>query len=133
MSITDLFDEDLGFLDQESMTFDEYEEQAMGTAIYPGYLIYPVMELCGEAGEVAEKLKKLIRDDYLPLDGGDPLTDLDFEQRLEIARELGDVLWALTAAATDLGFSLNEIADLNIEKLNSRQRRGKLQGSGDDR
>ena len=136
MSITDLIDDDAPLWDDEAdptMTFYEYQEAAMQTAVYPGHLIYPIMELNGEAGECAEKLKKLLRDDQLPLDGGDPLLDLNLEQRVELAKELGDVLWALTAAATDLGFDLDEIADMNIEKLSSRQQRSVIHGSGDNR
>ena len=106
------------------MDFDEYQKQANETAIYPVRysLLYPALGLAGEAGEVAEKVKKIIRDDK----------DIESERK-NIARELGDVLWYVSAVARDIGYTLGGIADLNIEKLQSRKERGKLQGNGDDR
>jgi len=109
------------------MEFSEYEEQATLTAIYPhqGVLpIYPVLGLVGEAGEVAEKVKKLIRDK------GSVLTEPDREL---LILELGDVLWYLSAVSRDIGSSLNEVADANIRKLRQRKLAGTLQGSGDVR
>jgi NTP pyrophosphatase (non-canonical NTP hydrolase) len=97
------------------------------TAVYPGAgdnLIYPTLGLAGEAGEVAEKVKKLIRDD------SGVLSD---ERRAAIAKELGDVLWYVAQVATEAGLDLDEIAAANLEKLLSRAQRGVLQGSGDDR
>ncbi len=87
-------------------------------------LVYPTLGLAGEAGEVAEKVKKLIRDDAGVL--GD-------ERRAAIAKELGDVLWYVAQVATEAGLDLDEIAATNLEKLLSRAQRGVLQGSGDDR
>lgn len=111
------------------MTFDEYQEHAATTAIYPergaiGGLAYTVLGLNGEAGEIAEKLKKVIRDN-----GG----VLDETKIYELAKELGDVLWYVAETATQLGLSLNQIAEINVEKLYSRKRRGELQGNGDNR
>lgn len=105
------------------MNFDEYQQIAKSTAIYPvkSKLIYPALGLAGEAGEVAEKIKKKIRDGE---------TD-NFEQ--ELAKELGDVLWYISAIASDLGYDLSLIAQMNINKLQSRQQRNTLQGSGDNR
>ncbi len=100
------------------MTFDEYQTQAQSTAIYDHPIIYPTLGLCGESGEVAEKVKKHMRDG----------TSLD-----ELKKELGDVLWYLAAIASDLNISLNDIALTNIDKLQSRKERGKLGGSGDNR
>lgn len=82
--------------------------------------VYPAMAMCGEAGEFAEKIKKAWRDE----------TPLDC---VGAAKELGDVLWYVAAAARDLGFTLEEVAQLNIEKLHSRRARGTLAGAGDDR
>lgn len=104
----------------------------MNTAVYDHPLMYPTLGLVGEAGEVAEKVKKLYRDELLSL-GGDPILELSVDTRVEIAKELGDVLWYVTAVASDLGFDLDEIATMNIEKLHSRKRRGRLRGSGDNR
>ena len=104
------------------MTFDEYQKFAKTTAIYPENckITYPTLGLCGEAGEVAEKVKKKIRD-------GKPLIIKD------VVKELGDVLWYLSTLASDLNVSLEDIAQTNVEKLTSRKERNKLQGSGDNR
>lgn len=104
------------------MTFNEYQAFVNTTALYPdrgNTLIYPALGLCGEAGEVAEKIKKFIRDGSL--------------DRVAVARELGDVLWYVAALSTELGYELADIAELNREKLLSRKVRGTLQGSGDNR
>ena len=103
------------------MNFKEYQTKAVSFAVYPAThkVLYPTLGLCGEAGEVAEKVKKQVRDNKF--------------DRHETAKELGDVLWYLTNLANDLGYSLVEIAENNIEKLESRQERGVIQGSGDNR
>lgn len=103
------------------MTFSEYQEAARSTAIYPRdrAIVYPALGLTGEAGEVAEKVKKWIRDG-----------NLDKEA---IAKELGDVLWYIAALSGDLGIDMDEIAQRNIQKLQDRAARGKIQGSGDNR
>ena len=87
-------------------------------------MTYPALGLCGEAGEVAEKVKKTLRDD------GGVLSD---ERREALSRELGDVLWYLSQLATEAGLDLEEIAAENLDKLLSRQERGVLRGSGDER
>lgn len=108
--------------------FKEYEDRAMALAMYPGRgtgdLTYPTLGLCGEAGEVSEKVKKILRDS-----GG----HVSEEASLSIAKEVSDVLWYVTALARELGYSLEEIAEINLAKLESRHARGKLHGSGDDR
>ena len=109
------------------MHLAEYQSRSRATAVYPdagANLLYPTLGLCGEAGEVAEKIKKMVRDD----DG--ILTD---ERRSALAKELGDVLWYLAQIATEADLDLDTVAEANIEKLTSRQRRNVLQGSGDDR
>ena len=132
MTVRDLFDDDLEWDDMfASMTFYEYEEAAMDSAIYDNELIYPVLGLLSEAGEVADKVKKIMRDDEIEI--LDPILDLNAEQRRGIALELSDVRWYLTATAADLGYSLDEIASMNIDKLQSRKRRGRIKGSGDYR
>ena len=100
------------------MTFDEYQKQSKETAIYEHPIIYPTLGLCGESGEVAEKVKKHLRDG----------ASLD-----ELKKELGDVLGYISAIASDLKLSLDDIAETNISKLTSRLERGKIQGSGDNR
>jgi|SRR5690606_28098087 NTP pyrophosphatase (non-canonical NTP hydrolase) len=112
------------------MTLGEYQQAARTTALYPEAVrvLYPTLKLAGEAGEVAEKLGKLMRDEgYLP---GSPLSEA---QRAALAAELGDVLWYVANLAADLGLSLDEVAEGNIAKLASRKARGVIHGSGDDR
>lgn len=108
------------------MTFEEYQQSAMKFAEYPRdcACTYPAIGLNGEAGEVAEKIKKVLRDQ------NGVISDKEIS---EIAKELGDVLWYVCAFAQDLGISLEEVARLNIEKLSSRKERGTLHGSGDNR
>lgn len=103
------------------MDFSSYQKRAKSTAIYPeAYkLVYPALGLAGEAGEVAEKIKKSIRDGNLDVEG--------------LKKELGDVLWYIAAIANDIEFDLNEIAQMNLDKLESRKNRGVLGGSGDNR
>jgi len=103
------------------MDFDEYQSHTEKTAIYPENqaLTYLALGLNGEAGEVAEKIKKHIRD-------GKELDE-------DLAHELGDVLWYLTRLIDELDHSLSDIATGNIDKLLDRQERNKIQGSGDNR
>jgi NTP pyrophosphatase (non-canonical NTP hydrolase) len=108
------------------MELSEYQALSRRTAEYPrtAWLAYPALGLAGEAGEVAEHAKKAIRDD-----GG----EVGEERRAAMAKELGDVLWYVAQLASELGLELEEIAQQNLDKLLSRQRRGVLSGSGDDR
>lgn len=108
------------------MEFDAYQVIAQTTAVYPEDMkvVYPTLGLTGEAGEVAEKVKKLIRD-------SDGVITEKFKK--DITKELGDVLWYVAAVASDLDISLNEIALANTVKLRLRSQKGTLQGSGDDR
>lgn len=110
------------------MTFDEYQKRALTTVISQNDsfkdTLHWVLGINGEAGEVAEKVKKIIRDK----DG--VISDQD---KLELAKELGDVLWYLAVFAHDLGVPLDSIAEQNLEKLQSRKARGVLGGDGDNR
>ena len=108
------------------MTFEDYQKEAPKTALYPeAYrLVYPALSLAGEAGELANKVKKVLRDH-----GG----RLSEEAREAILAELGDVLWYVAQVATDLGESLEAVAQANLAKLRSRKERGRLGGDGDDR
>lgn len=132
----DLFPDDDWLLedDTENMTLDDYQEVcASDFAFYPGWLIYPALGLAGESGEVAEKVKKLIRDDEMPLDENFNATNIDADKRIEIAKELGDVLFYVAMLADDIDYQLSEIAQMNIDKLTDRKERGHLRGSGDNR
>jgi NTP pyrophosphatase (non-canonical NTP hydrolase) len=104
----------------------DYQRLSRRTAQYPreAWLSYPALGLVGEAGEVAEHIKRVIRDDA---------GRVSAPRRAALAKELGDVLWYLAGLASELGLDLDEIADSNLEKLRSRQRRGALTGSGDER
>lgn len=109
------------------MTFTEYQLKSRGTAIYPEAgrnIVYPVLGLVGEAGEIANKVKKIQRDD-----GG----ELSQDRREALKDELGDVLWYLAQVATELNLNLDDLANENLSKLFSRKERGVLHGSGDTR
>lgn len=108
------------------MQFNEYQQLARETAVYPQEtaLAYTTLGLCSEAGEVADKLKKVIRDG-----GGN--TDSDFYN--SVAKELGDVLWYIANIAHEIGYDMNTVAEMNYQKLKDRQDRNKLGGSGDER
>lgn len=109
------------------MDFDKYQKQASKTAVYPNIgknFVYPTLGLVGEAGEVAEKVKKVIRDDK---------GKMTPEKLVELEKEIGDVLWYLAQLSTELGVKLSDIAEGNVKKLASRKKRSKLSGSGDNR
>lgn len=102
--------------------FDEYQETASSTAIYPEEfkIMYAALGLAGEVGETLNKIKKHYRD-KTPLD------------REDLAAEIGDILWYVSALATDLKISLGYVATENLKKLQDRKDRNVLGGSGDDR
>lgn len=140
------------------LTLDQYQELTQRTAIYPGQggllgLNYAAMEAAGEAGEIANKVKKISRDEYASIlnEAGHPngtdyadkealgillggksgyLTD---EQKLAIAKEAGGALYGVARVASEIGYTLGEIAQMNADILASRQERNVLTGSGDDR
>jgi NTP pyrophosphatase (non-canonical NTP hydrolase) len=113
------------------MQLEEYQRRASETAIYHknaktmmGRLCYVALGLTGEAGEFANKIKKLIRDNK------GHLIDTETEP---LARELGDTLWYVSQAAAEIGWSLESIAKLNLDTLADRAARGKIGGKGDER
>lgn len=111
---------------ENTITLKEYDSFVADTAIFPkDYgIAYPILGLVGEAGELANKYKKVIRDDE---------NQLSDAKREDMTSELGDVLWYCSALAQGLGKSLDEVVLANIKKLTSRRERGTLQGSGDNR
>ena len=123
---------DLGAQSNESNKYkkvsdlDMYQQVAKTTAIYPREqaIIYPTLGLTGEAGEVANKVKKIIRD------GSDSK-----DERLvsEIKSEIGDCLWYIAVLADDFNIKLSDIASTNLEKLEKRKEKGTIHGSGDNR
>ena len=109
------------------MDFNDYQKLSRETAFYPDMdenFIYPTLGLVGEAGEIAEKVKKIMRD------SGGVITD---EARELLKKELGDVLWYVAQLSTEFGFKLDEVAEVNLKKLFDRKDRGVLAGSGDTR
>jgi NTP pyrophosphatase (non-canonical NTP hydrolase) len=110
------------------MTLDEYQKHALKTALYSEQefhnLMHWVLGMSGEAGEIANKVKKIIRDKNAVVGEA---------EKQEIMKEMGDVLWYLAVLADHLGYKFDEVGQYNIDKLRSRQVRGKLQGSGDNR
>lgn len=110
-----------------------YQRLATHTAIYPGQgtalgLVYVALKMNGEAGEFAEHVGKAMRDDGL-MEHGVP----DTARHLALVKEIGDVLWYLSAACNELGITLTEAAETNLLKLYDRKQRNTLQGSGDNR
>ena len=109
------------------MDFNEYQQKSRKTAVYPAIghaVIYPTLGLANEAGEVAGKVKKIFRDK------GGVIGEAEIAA---LKGELGDVLWYLAQVSTELGISLDEVAQENITKLYSRLERGKIGGDGDNR
>lgn len=116
------------------LDFNEYQKKAHETADYPSGTIgedrhavdyiYPAFGLSEEAGEVAGKFAKAVRDNQGVLDG---------ERRLQIEKELGDVLWFVAELCTVLNIDMGSVAQTNLDKLASRKARGVIHGNGDDR
>ena len=109
------------------MDFKTYQKKARETAQYPNIgsnFIYPTLGLVGESGEVAEKVKKVIRDKQ---------GIFDEESRNAIKKELGDVLWYISNLSSEFNFNFEDVALENLDKLKKRSLFGKISGSGDDR
>lgn len=111
---------------QSELSLNAYQGRAEDTRIYPRdfALDYCAMKLASEAGEVAGKMAKRMRDD------GGKLTET---RRQALKKELGDVLWYVAMLAFELDFSLDRVARDNLEELASRAKRGVLKGDGDNR
>jgi NTP pyrophosphatase (non-canonical NTP hydrolase) len=116
------------------MNFDEYQEEAYKTATYPDVMsniVYPAMGLAGEAGELCDKIKKHWRNSNCKFNSLH--AHLTEEQVEAIAFEIGDVLWYINALCMELGLSLDEVAQLNIKKLQDRRARDVIKSEGDNR
>lgn len=109
-----------------TMTFNTYQQQTKSTAIYPkeNAIEYCTLGLCGEAGEIANKVKKIIRDN------NGVITE---QSKLDLKAELGDVQWYLARLADDLGFNLDDVVNENLQKLEQRKLNKTIKGSGDNR
>lgn len=105
----------------ENINFNSYQDMASETAVYKAehQVIYPALGLSAEAGEVANKVKKILRDGKF--------------DRAAIADEVGDCLWYIAALCRDLNIDMAELAKNNLRKLYDRKERGVIQGSGDNR
>ena len=115
------------FFQEKKMELNHYQSESRKTALYPDVgsnPIYPTLGLVGEAGEVADKVKKILRDNK---------GFFDKESKEAIKYELGDVLWYISQLTSELGYDLEDVAHSNLQKLKSRKIRGMIQGSGDDR
>jgi len=110
-----------------TLTATYYQARACETAIFPKHqaMEYLTLGLTGEAGEIANKVKKFIRDGATK--------DEYLAKRIEIGYEIGDVLWYCAVLAEELDMNLGHIMEKNLEKLHDRKKRGKLSGSGDNR
>ena len=108
------------------MELNEYQKAALATAIYPNdsTISYLALAISGEAGELADKVKKVLRDK------GGKFSDAD---KRAMALELGDVMWYVANLADVIGYGLTDIAQMNIEKIAGRVERGTLHGAGDNR
>ena len=109
------------YYNQDPLDMDKYQQQAATTAIYDQKhaIIYPALGLAAEAGEVANKVKKIMRDGNLDREG--------------LSSEIGDCLWYIAALCRDLNIDMETVAYDNLEKLHGRQKRGTLRGNGDKR
>ena len=105
----------------ENVDFKSYQDMASETAVYKAEhaVIYPALGLAAEAGEVANKVKKILRDGNF--------------DRNAIADEVGDCLWYIAALCRDLNVNMGEVAKNNLDKLQDRKKRGTLKGNGDKR
>lgn len=107
------------------MELNEYQKKALETAVYDDTnpVAYCILGMAGEAGEVANKYKKVLRGDK----------ELDENLKYEIAKEIGDVQWYIAALSHLIGYSLDSICDINLTKLNQRREDGTIKGDGDNR
>lgn len=111
---------------EQNYTFEQFQRDTQKTAMYPRHrgIYYTTLGLAGEAGEVANKVKKIIRDD------GDVLTS---KRKEDLKQEIGDVLWYVSQLCSELELDMADVALSNISKLANRKEKDKIQGEGDNR
>ena len=120
------------------MELNEYQAQAMTTCMASSdNFSYMFLNLVGEVGEFASKVAKAVRKDnaVIGLEHNQLAIKLDCEKELrhELMLEAGDILWQLSGLCTVMGWELEEVAQMNLDKLASRKQRGKIDGDGDNR
>lgn len=109
----------------EKLTFEQYNNWLSDTILNPqNDLLLQVLGICGEAGEIAEKMKKIVRDKN---------GVISEEDKVLMAKELGDVLWYLARFAQSIDMTIEDVALMNMKKLESRVKRGVILGEGDER
>lgn len=117
----------------DEMTLDEYQTEATELAFYSTSVLYPTLGLAGEAGEVADKIKKLMRDSDIDFTADNPADEIGYMEKRNIALEVGDIIWYCANLLNDIDYSLEEAALMNLEKLKDRRDRNVMSGSGDHR
>lgn len=121
------------------MELNDYQKQAMTTCMDScDNFSYMFINLVGEVGEFASKVAKAIRKDRLSIDENDKFIYMDTKEECEqfdseLKKEAGDILWQLSGLCHVMGWNLEDVAKLNLEKLASRQQRGVIDGNGDNR
>lgn len=129
-----------GAQNKNTMTLNEYQQQAMKTCMSSSNnFSYMMLNLVGEVGEFASKVAKMIRKKTAFIGAGKSCNHIGYltsdyaEQLPELQKEAGDILWQLAGLCSVMGWSLDDIAQQNLDKLASRQERGKIDGDGDNR
>jgi len=120
----------------DKLTLNSYQRRAGNTSIYPGQgliegILYCSLGLAGEAGEVAGRVKKILRDDKLT--SFEDVSALSPDRKRAIVRQLGDALWYIARLASELDMPLSKVAQMNLDKLHTRQTLNRLTGQGDSR
>lgn len=124
---------EVSLVGHDEMTLDEYQAEATDLAFYSSSIVYPTLGLAGEAGEVAEKIKKLMRDNDINFDADDASEQIGYIEKRNIALEVGDIMWYCANLLNDIDYSLEEVAQMNLDKLKDRRDRNVMSGSGDHR
>jgi len=124
---------EVALVGHDEMTLDEYQAEATDLAFYSTSIVYPTLGLAGEAGEVAEKIKKLMRDNDINFDADDASEQIGYMEKRNIALEVGDIIWYCANLLNDIDYSLEEVAQMNLDKLKDRRERNVMSGSGDHR
>lgn len=118
------------------LTLNEYQDGAMSTCMDSSYNVtYMLAGLTAEVGEVNDKIAKAIRKEWVKIDNNNliRLEKCPIEFDKEIAKEISDCLWFCAGLSRIIGYDLNTIGNINLDKLASRKQRGVIDGNGDNR